>query len=336
VERFRLPVRYDVLVSAVEPYPQDDRYRVQTSPGPLEASNVVIATGLYQRPKFPPLSDALPADIQQIHTSAYHNPEALPPGAVLVIGSGQSGCQIAEELCHSGRRVFLATGRTGRVPRRYRGKDVNWWSNALGLYDRTVEALAAPRDKFADHPHLSGTKGGHTLNLHQFVRDGMTLLGRLASVSAGAIQLAPDLRENLAYADQFEAKTTQAIDEYIASHSLSAPEETLPQLRDGYAQEEILQLELASAGVTSVVWATGYTFDFHLVHLPVLDADGYPIQSRGVTEYPGLYFLGLPWLHTAKSGLLFGVGDDAAFLATQILASDRGSAPIGRRPGPRA
>jgi putative flavoprotein involved in K+ transport len=323
VERFSLPVRYNVLVSSVESTTGRDGYRIQTSAGLLEAANVVIATGLYQRPKVPSLRAAFPAHIQQLHSSAYHNPEALPPGAVLVVGSGQSGCQIAEELCHSGRKVFLATGRTGRVPRRYRGKDSAWWANAMGLYDRTVDMLASPRDRFADHPHLSGTQGGHTLNLHQFVRDGMTLLGRLASVSEGTLQLAPDLKENLAFADQFEANTVKAIDEYIAARGLSVPEGPLPRMRDGYAQKEILQLDLASAGITSVIWATGYTFDFHLVRLPVLDADGYPVQQRGVTTFPGLYFLGLPWLHNAKSGLLFGVGDDAAFLAARIPAPDR-------------
>src|SRR5262249_4906225 len=159
------------------------------------ARNVVVATGLYQIPKIPALSADFPVDIRQVHSDAYRNPKELRPGAVLVVGSGQSGAQIAEELHEAGRKVYPAGGPAGRVPRRYRGKDANWWSDKIGLYDRTVDALPSPQAKFAAKPLISGAKGGRTLNLHQFVRDGVVLLGRLRGVDKGKIILAPDLHE---------------------------------------------------------------------------------------------------------------------------------------------
>jgi putative flavoprotein involved in K+ transport len=206
------------------------------------------------------------------------------------------------------------------VPRRYRGRDGTKWLHQLGFFDRTVDKLPSPKAKFAGNPHVSGKAGGHTLNLHQFAHDGVTLLGRIMNAQGSTIMLAPDLKESLARIDKFEADLVKTIDEYIAANKLDAPTETLPQLRDGYALETITTLDLAASGITSLIWALGYTCDFHWVHLPVLDADGYPIQQRGVTAFPGLYFVGLHWLHTSKSALLFGVGDDAAYIAAHLAA----------------
>jgi putative flavoprotein involved in K+ transport len=316
IERFELPVRYGIRVTSVKPI--ETGYLVRANEAEFEAANVVIATGLFQQPKVPPFSTNLPSQIRQLHTSEYQNPEALPPGAVLVVGSAQSGCQIAEELYQCGRKVYLSVSSAGRLPRRYRGEDITRRLFEIGFVDRPVDKLPSPKAKFAGSAHSTGKDGGHTINLHQFARDGVVLLGHIHSVQGDRIILAPDLKENLAKADKLEADIVKQVDEYIEINELDVPIETLPDLRDGYEAREILELELEAAGITSVIWATGYKFDFGIVKLPAFDADGYPLQQRGVTEFPGLYFIGLPFLHTFKSGILAGVGDDAAHVAEHI------------------
>jgi putative flavoprotein involved in K+ transport len=321
VARHALPVRFQTEAIAVTPASQGASYIVTCSDGAsFEAANVVIASGSFQHPKIPMLAGNLPANIVQIHSGSYRNPRTLPDGAVLVVGSGQSGAQIAEELYQNGRTVYLCVGSAGRAPRRYRGRDTWKWLSLAGFLDRTVDKLPSPRARFAGNPHISGRDGGHTLNLHQFARDGVKLLGHLAGVENGAITLAPDLHESLGRADQFEAQILKMIDAYIERTGTDAPPEELLQLQNGFAVEIVTRLDLAAAGVTSVIWAIGYSFDFSLVKLPVLDSDGYPTQERGVTAFPGLYFVGLNWLHSQKSGLLQGVGDDAAHIASHIAA----------------
>ena len=322
VARFRLPVMYGAEVRSVSGNASGD-YRIGTSAGTYESDNVIVATGLYQRPKIPVFADKLPSQIRQMHSSEYRNPASLPAGAVIVVGAGQSGAQIAEELYQSGRRVFLAIGRTLRAPRRYRGRDVHEWSQALGLWDRTVDQLQSPKDKFEVHPTISGKAGGRSLNLHQFARDGVELLGRVRGVRGGALLLAPNLEQHLAEADQFEARATQAIDHYIIEKRIDAPMESLPSLTDGFGEPPTLRLNLEANCISTVIWASGYSFDFSLIHLPVRDADGYPIQTRGISEFPGLYFLGLPWLHSRKSGILYGVGEDAEYVVSNIVQASR-------------
>jgi len=192
----------------------------------------------------------------------------------------------------------------------------------MGMFDTDVEQLKSPQDKFAPHPQISGKNGGQSLNLHQFARDGVVLLGHVRDARNGHLIIAPDLKETLAKVDQFETNALKMIDDYVVRTRLNAPSETIPQLRDGYAQEIITELDLQDAGISTILWATGYDFDFSLVKLPVVDADRYPLQKRGVTEYEGLYFLGMPWIHSRRSGILFGVGDDAAYLAAHIAARE--------------
>jgi putative flavoprotein involved in K+ transport len=317
VECFRLPVRYHTQVTAVEP--REGGYRVTTSQGDYQAAQVVMATGSFQRPRTAPASANLPATLVQLHSDSYRNPDALPPGAVLVVGSGQSGCQIAEELYQSGRKVYLSIGHMGRVPRRYRGQEITRWLDKIGFFDRTVDQLPSPKARLAGNPQLSGAKGGHTLNLHQFVRDGVTLLGRLQDANGYHVRLAPDLKESLAAVDKLEADILQAIDRYIEKAGLTAPPDQPSQLRDGYAAEVVTELDLKAAGITSVIWTNGYSFDYTLVKLPIFDEFGYPVQRRGVTAYPGLYFVGLNWLYKHKSATVLGVGEDAAFIASEIM-----------------
>ena len=318
VARFGLPVRYHTRVTAI--VPQAGGYRVTTSQGVYQAAQVVMATGSFQQPRIAPAGAHLPPAVLQLHSDAYRNPAALPPGAVLVVGSGQSGCQIAEELYLSGRKVYLSVGRGGRIPRRYRGQDITRWLDKIGFFDRTVERLPSPKAKFAGNPQLSGANGGHSLNLHQFARDGVTLLGRLQEANGYQVRLAPDLKESLAGVDKTEADILKAIDSYIEQAGVAAPSDQVPQLRDGYAVEVVTELDLKAAGITAVIWAGGYGFDYSLVKLPVFDEDGYPLQRRGVTAFPGLYFVGLSWLYKHKSATVFGVGADAAFIASEIMA----------------
>lgn len=320
VERFRLPIRVDTPVLSVEPM-DGAGYRVQTPDRAYRANNVVIATGHEQSPKIPPFAAGLSPGIAQLHSSRYRNPASLPDGAVLVVGTAQSGAQIAEELYQSDRTVYLSTGSSaGRAPRRYRGTDVFEWLIRIGFFDKTPEQLPFPKERFAP-PHVSGTNGGHTLNLHQFARDGVTLLGHLRGASGHRVQLAPDLHENIARMDGFEAETRKMIDGYIAAHGLDAPAEELVQRRDGYEQPIIEELDLGAAGIGSIVWATGYRHDYSLVKLPVLDETGFPIQTRGVTRYPGLSFVGMPWMPSIKSGILLGVGESAEHIASTITGA---------------
>jgi putative flavoprotein involved in K+ transport len=317
VQRFQLPVQYDTGVDSVEPL-DGGGYCVQTPGRAFEADNVVIATGHAQSPRIPAFASGLSPDVTQLHTGAYRNPGSLPPGAVLVAGSAQSGCQIAEELYQSGRQVFLSTGGASRVPRRYRGKDAFEWLYLTGFFEMTPDKLPMPRERFAP-PHVSGKNGGHTLSLHQFARDGVTLLGHVRGAADHTVSIAPDLHENLAKADGFEARITGMADQYVHANGLDSPAEELPRLRDGFDQPILEQLDLADTGIGTVIWATGYTFDFGLVKLPVFDDRGFPLQTRGVAGYPGLYFVGMMWMPSLKTGILIGVNEAALHVAENIV-----------------
>ena len=322
---FHAPLRSGVQVTSVEQGLDGHGYRVLTNVETYEATQVVIATGAFQKPNIPSWSADLPSHISQVAANQYRRPEALPPGAVLVIGSGMSGCQIAEELRHSGRTVFLAVGSAPWVPRRYRGKDMVWWHIELGLFDQTVDTLPEGHAKYApDAPQATGQDGGHDLNVHTLARDGVILLGHLEAVRTGKIVLAPDLQERIAKADQGAADFYKAVDDLVQTKRLDAPEENKPQYSEAYGPlgaKLILELDLQEAGISTIIWATGYRPDLGWVRIPVLDDEGYPKHQRGVTAYPGLYFLGLEWLYKGKSGNIDGVGADAEYLASLITTT---------------
>jgi putative flavoprotein involved in K+ transport len=318
---FNPPVRFGSEVTAVEPHPSGNGFSVTTGDGNLTADNVVVATGAYKQPNMPVAAARLPKGIFQLHSSQYRNPEALPPGAVLVVGTAQSGGQIAEELYLSGRRVYLSVGSAGRVPRRYRGKDVIAWLVPIGLFEQSYATAPEPKSRFEHPPHVSGKNGGRTLNLHRFARDGVQLLGHVQGAEDDTLDLAPDLHENLAKADGFAEFVTKAIDGYIMKAGLDAPPaDDEPPLQDGFAADQLTQLDLSAAGITSVIWATGYRPDLGWVRFPVFDQYGFPVQQPAVASVPGLYFLGFGWPHTRKSATLFGVGDDAATVAESIAS----------------
>ncbi len=318
---FKAPLQCGIRVTSVRQQPGGDGYLVEANGMTYSTANVVLATGAYPKPKLPTISAALPVDFCQLHTSMYHNPRSLPSGAVLVVGTGQSGCQIAEELHQSGRRVYLSTSSCGRVPRRYRSKDVTWWLTRIGFFDRTIDQLPSPNARFACNPQLSGAQGGHDINLRQFDRDGIILLGHLQNVHGKQMILAPDLEENLTKADAFEIQITQAIDEYIKKTGMNvAANSTFREVphTGTLTAKSILTLDLQLAGINSIIWATGYKLDFGWVQIRVFVELGYPVHQRGITAFPGLYFMGLHWLYKTKSALLYGVGEDAAFIASAI------------------
>lgn len=317
-----LPVHFGVNVESVKQDFENNGYLINTGEKIFWTKNVVIATGLFQTPKIPAFTKAISQDILQLSSGKYRNPQTLPDGAVLVVGSAQSGSQIAEEIYLSGRKVYLCVSGAGRVPRRYRGKDIYEWMHIVGILDRMVDQLPSSKAKFAANPHVSGRDGGRTLNLHKFARDGVTLLGHIRDAQQNHIWLEPDLNENLKKADKFEVDLTNQIDSYIKKNGLSVPEEKLPELKNGFTTSETTEMDLRAAGISTIIWAIGYTFDFNLVKLPVLDGDGFPTQTRGVTNYPGLFFIGLPWLYKYKSGQLFGVGEDAEFITSKIAGKE--------------
>lgn len=317
VERWRLPVRYNAAVESIQAL-EGRGYLVSVDGRQIATRNVVVATGLFQRGKAPKAARSLPAEIVQLTADHYRNPEQLPPGAVLVVGSGQSGGQIAEELADSGRSVYLSTGTAGWVPRRYRGRDIVDWIEVIDFFDRPVDALTDPRDRFKANPMVTGKNGGHDLNLHSLHRRGVILLGRLGGVDGSRLIFEPDLGANITKSDEQARQLLQRIDQAIAAQGVAAIDEPDPFPNDAYQAPHLTELDLKAERVAAVIWACGFSFDFSLVELPVLDEFGFPLTRRGVTRFPGLYFIGMPWLHTQKSGLLAGVGEDAAFLAEQI------------------
>ena len=314
--RISPPIRCGIRVTGLD-LSESGNLRVATDYFTLEAANVVVATGPYQVPSVPACSTALPFDIYQVTANRYTNPSQLPPGSVLVVGSGGSGYQIAEDLLQSGRRVYLSVRRHRRVPRRYRGKDFGWWQEKTGAFERTVDDL--PPDARA--PLLTGVNGGRDADLRHLARQGVMLIGSVSDISGRRFRFAPDLEQNLARGDETVDQFTRSVDEYILRHELAAPAEPQRNSRDRVWSPTtvIRDLDLKSADVTSVIWAVGYQYEFGWMRCAVLDASGRPVHRRGVTGVPGVYFLGLPRLHKVKSAFLWGVGEDAAYLAEHIV-----------------
>lgn len=316
---FAPPVRKGITVTAVDV--TDGGFAVKAAALSVKARALVVATGSYRQPKLPKFASQLPADIVQVHSSQYKNPAQLPEGAVMVAGTGQSGVQIAEELHEAGRRVFVSVSSCPRVPRRYRGKDIVWWGKMGGLYERTVDTLESPAEKTAWHPQSSGRRGGHDIYLRQLAREGVRLIGRVESAGNGVLELAADLGADLRKADEFAEKVLTQLDEAVSKMGMPFPEDQNPRGIGAAVPDEenpIRELDLETSGITSVVWATGYVPDFSFIHLPVFDSTARPVQRQGVTSVPGLYFVGLEWLHKPKSGLLLGVGEDAEHIASAI------------------
>jgi putative flavoprotein involved in K+ transport len=314
-QKIAAPIRCGVEVSEVTRNVGRTGFRAKTSGGEIEADYVVAATGPFQVPIIPDLVPA-GAGVMQIHSAQYRNPAQLAAGAVLVVGAGSSGVQIAEELQASGRRVFLSVSPHGRPPRSYRGQDFCWWLGVLNKWD----AEAVPG---VEHTTIavSGANGGKTVDLRRFVAGGMTLVGRTEAFRDGKLILAPDLARNLAKGDADYLALLDEADAYVARNGLDLPEEPdartiLPDPQ--CVTEPILELDLAEAGITSIVWATGYSADYGWLKLDVLDDKGRPRHQRGISAEPGVYFLGLPWQTRRGSSFIWGVWHDARYLADHI------------------
>jgi putative flavoprotein involved in K+ transport len=315
-EMIKAPVRCGVEVKEVRRNEGRSGFRVETSDGLIEANAVVAATGPFQRPVIPAV---VPEDagIMQIHSSAYRNPAQLPEGAVLVVGAGSSGAQIADELSLAGRRVFLSVGPHDRPPRSYRGRDFVWWLGVLGKWD------AAAPDAGAEHITISvsGAHGGNTIDFRRLAAQGMTLVGRTESFEESVMRFASDLTANIAHGDANYLSVLDEADAYITRNGLDFPQE--PEARKVEPEPQcltdpVLQLNLEEAGITSIIWATGFALDYSWLKMDVCDAAGKPRHHRGVSAEPGVYFLGLPWQSRRGSSFIWGVWHDAKFLADQI------------------
>ncbi|WP_207456296.1 MSMEG_0569 family flavin-dependent oxidoreductase [Azospirillum sp. SYSU D00513] len=327
VERLRPPLMEGVTVSSLR-REEDGLYRLRTSAGETSADNVILAVGGYHIPNIPRLAERLPDGIAQVHSSRYRNAAQLPEGAVLVVGSGQSGCQIAEDLHLESRRVHLSVGSAPRCPRVYRGRDAVDWLHDMGHYDMPVEkhSLKEKVRRNANH-YVTGRDGGREIDLRKFATEGMRLYGRLDTLAEGRVTFEPNLTRNLDNADAVYNGIRAAIDKHIREQGIDAPIDppySAPWAPDG----DPLELDLAAEGIRSVVWCTGFRSNFGWVEVPVFDGAGQPVHRRGVTGSPGLYFLGLPWLHTWGSGRFSGVARDAGHVVDRIAARPVDAMPL--------
>jgi len=315
-EKIGAPIRCGVEVTSVRKHAGRPGFRVETSDGVIDARYVVAATGPFQRPVIPALVPGHAGPVS-IHSSAYHGPRQLPGGAVLVVGAGSSGVQIADELRQSGRPVYLSVGPHDRPPRRYRGRDFVWWLGVLGKWEAATPPLGAEHVTIA----VSGARGGHTVDFRDLAASGIKLVGRAVSFDHGTMRFAPDLGNNIANGDANYLSLLDEADAYIERNGVDLPEE--PEARIlGPAPEcvtsPVLELDLAQAGVTSIIWATGFSVDYSWLNVDAFDENGKPKHQRGVSAEPGVYFLGLPWQSRRGSSFIWGVWHDAKYLADHI------------------
>jgi putative flavoprotein involved in K+ transport len=312
----RAPVREHTEVTGLRT--DDGRFVLSVPEGTIHARCVVVATGPFQRPHIPQPSERVARSVLQTDPTRYQRPEDLPDGAVLVVGSGASGCQIGDELRRAGRTVFLSVSRHRRVPRRFRGKDVYWWLERMGRFAQTIDSF--PGRQWPPSTVVTGVSGGYDVNVRQMASDGIRVIGRVVGASGGALAIARNANEILDEADAAFATFLAAAGEFAAANpdlDLAEEEPARPAALPATVAE-VDSLDLRRENITAIIWATGYDYDYDWLQVPVLDAQGRPLQQRGVTPVPGLYFLGLHWMHTFKSGLFSGVGNDAEHLAEHI------------------
>ena len=325
VKKVDAPVFEHTSVTALER--RGDVFAVETSAGAMTADAVVIATSLYSDRFTPRPAERLPDDVVQIHTADYRNAGQLPEGEVIVVGSGQSGCQIAEDLHLAGRKVHLVTGNAPRCARFYRGRDVVDWLADVGQYEITVEHDGMTKKKHDTNHYLTGRDGGRDIDLRKFALEGMQLYGRMSGVSGGKMLFEANLKRNLDGADRVYNGINGLIDRYITDKGIDAPAGT-PYVPVWEPEAERTELDLNRAGITSVIWATGFTPDWSFVGLPIFDGNAYPVHRRGVTAVDGVYVLGLPWLWTWGSGRFLAVGKDAEHVVSHLVKTLTNKSPI--------
>ena len=321
VDEKQVPIRCGVEVLTVTKSAQNDGFDIETSQGAIHARNVVAATGPFQNPAIPPVVPQIDG-VAQIHSTSYRTPDGLPKGAVLVVGAGSSGSQIAEELRASGRDVYLSVGAHDRPPRRYRGKDFVWWLGVLGKWEMKSPPVGAEHVTIA----VSGANGGKTVDFRRFANQGITLLGMTQTCEDGVLRFAPDLARNIAQGDANYLSVLDEADAYVAREGLDLPLD--PAAREigpdpDCVTTPVLELDLAAAGITTIIWATGFTQDFGWLNVDAFDEAGKPQHENGVSKEPGVYFLGLPWLSMRGSSFIWGVWVDAKNLGRHIAQSGR-------------
>ena len=320
-EKVQPPILEGVSVEKITKS-EDGTFLVVTTQGEFTAEQVVIASGGYLKPIIPRMAERIPDVVLQVHSNQYKNSQQLPEGAVLVVGSGQSGAQIAEDLHIDGKKVFLATGNAPRVARQYRGKDVVEWLDDMGYYQKTVDEHPL-REGVRDNTnhYVTGRDGGREIDLRKFALEGMELFGLMENYQDGQFVFKPNLSENLEAADDTYKNINARIDSYIEKNGIDVPIEA-PYQPVWEPKKERENLDLEASGITSIIWCIGFTPDFSWLDLPIFNGMGAPVHHRGVTKETGLYFIGLPWLHTWGSGRFSGVADDADYLASQIQQFD--------------
>ena len=316
-DSFQAPVRGDCAVSALEA--EGDGFALSVPGGTLRARTVVVATGGYQRPYLPPGADRLPAGVRSILAEEYTNPGALEPGAVVIVGSGQTGCQLAEELHESGRNVILACGRCSWAPRRFGGHDIVWWAVESGFWNRTPDQLPSPAARLLGNVQASGHGGGHDLHHRVLHAKGVELVGRFRGAEDGALIFAADLNETLAACDGLAALIKKYVDDLCDRQGLAHPWELPPPLM----LEARTSVDVSREKISTVIWTSGYRPDYGWVRFPVFDEMGFPVQADGRTAVPGLYFMGVHFQRKVQSAVIYGAGEDAEIVATHILENRR-------------
>ena len=326
-EKFNLPVREQTNVLSVEKHSTDFSVTVEENgvKRQLRGHALIVASGCMNEKKVPSFAKEIPDTLVQLHTCTYKNPQQLPDGAVLVVGSAQSGCQIAEELLQAGKKVFVASSLVARIPRRYRGKDIFEWLTLMKFTEMPADKVPDPRMLSMTQPQVSGVGPlGHTVSLQSLARDGATILGRLANADNTTLFFQLNAAQNVHFADEFSLTVKKMIDEFIITSGMEAPENEYDEADqpdiDASCVSDIASLDIIKEGIGTIIWTTGFTADFKWLRLPVLDKQGSPQHKNGISDVEGLYFIGFPWLRTRKSGIIYGIRDDAKFITDQIIA----------------
>jgi putative flavoprotein involved in K+ transport len=325
VSKYQLPVAENSKVISVEKPGEFFQITVSSNNTLKNYSckQVLIASGAANEIKISSLAKKISKDIKQLHTCEYKNADQLPAGSVLVVGGAQSGIQITEDLLHAGRKVYLSTSKVARFPRWYRGKDIFYWVMDAKFYDIKLEELEDPKLADARPPHVAGTGSGKdSLSLQSLAKQGAVILGKLDDADESSVFFQPNAAVHVKYADEFSQKIKQMIDDFISENKLQAPpphfdEADIPD-KDASCASSITALNLKENDINSIIWATGFNADYSYIKLPVFDREGKLKHTDGIPSYPGLYFLGYPWLRSRKSPILFGIIVDVEFVVEKI------------------
>jgi putative flavoprotein involved in K+ transport len=324
VRKFELPVMENSRVTSLEKSNLFSARALQEAKEKkFDSKKVVIASGSQNKKIIPDFSKKITSSVRQLHASEYHNAGSLPAGAVLVVGSGQSGVQISEDLLDAGKKVYLSTSKVARLPRRYRGKDVVEWITLTGIWDVQTEAVPDPQMLTAKQPQISGVGlRGRTVSLQGLARKGAVILGKLEDADADGVHFKSNADEHIKFADAFSQQFKDLVDDYITKTQMNAApvevdEDDLPDTNADRASA-ITSLNFKNDNITSVIWATGFGGDFSYLRLPVFNPDGTIKHENGISAVDGLYVCGFPWLRKRKSGIVLGIDEDAKFISEKI------------------